>query len=272
MQSQCQTPFVPENVVGITPSYAGRTDEGRERSSNDDRWGAQPTQCLYIVADGVATANNGGLAAEMVVDLLPKYVPHDLALGDLTAPEAAARFRQAVGQLSDDLHAQGRNDPRIAASGTTVVAAVVTASQALIAHLGDSRAYLYRDGQVHRLTRDHSIVQALVDAGEVTAEEARRHPSRSVLTRHVLMTPPAQPDVKALNLQSGDRILLCSDGLHGVVDDVNLAAILTAHPQPADAVDALIAAANDAGGPDNITVLVVDPCVGPPPRHAAPDF
>jgi PPM family protein phosphatase len=246
------------------PSYAGYTDVGRERSSNDDRWAADTARCLYIVADGVATSSHGGLAAQLVIERLPTYIPSHLSGDDLSGPDAAALLGNAVVQLSDDLHAQARTDPQLAGAGTTIVAAVVTASCAVIAHLGDSRAYLYRDRQVQRLTRDHSLVQTLVDAGEITPAEAADHRSRAVLTRHVAMPPPAKPDVCTVDLQPADRLLLCTDGLHGVIDDASLSAILAAHPDPAGACEALIDAANQAGGPDNITALVIDsPAVAP---------
>jgi serine/threonine protein phosphatase PrpC/sugar lactone lactonase YvrE len=257
----------------LATTYAGYSDVGRKRSRNDDRWAADPPQGLYIVADGVGSSKRGDLAAELVVELLPAYVARHLAGADLHDAEAPARFGQAVVQLSEDLYARSRSaDSGFAGADTTVVAALVTDSRALIAHLGDSRAYLYRDRRVERLTSDHTIVQAVIDAGHLSAEEAAHHPNRSVLTRHVLMTPPARPDVSALDLQPGDRILLCSDGLHGLVDDAALAATLTVRPDPADACRTLIEAANQAGGPDNITAVVIDAGIVPPtpPTRPAP--
>jgi protein phosphatase len=223
-----------------------------------------------VVADGVGSTRQGGVAAQLVVEQLPSYVARHLAGADLHDGQAAARLAGAVAQLSDDLYARSRTDSNLADADTTVVAAVITDSRAVIAHLGDSRAYLYRDRQVQRLTSDHTVVQAVMDAGALSAEEAAHHPNRSVLTRHVLMTPPAKPDVGALDLQPGDRILLCSDGLHGVVDDATLAAILADCPDPADACRALTAAANQAGGPDNITAVVVDAGQLPPPPAPRP--
>jgi serine/threonine protein phosphatase PrpC len=238
--------------------FAGRSDTGRQRSSNQDRWGADAGQCVYMVADGVATSSNGALAAELVTELLPAYLQRHLSADHRGDPDAAKRVLDAVAQLSDDLHAHGRTDPRVAGASTTVVAAVVTDCLALIAHLGDSRAYLFRDKRLQRLTCDHTLFQALIDAGEVTGEEAAEHPARHTLTRHVAMTPPALPDVSAVDLQVGDRLLLCSDGLHGVVDEARLVEILGEHSGPDDACDALIDAANAAGGPDNVTAVVID--------------
>ncbi|MGH3564269.1 MAG: PP2C family protein-serine/threonine phosphatase [Mycobacterium sp.] len=217
-----------------------------------------------MVADGVGTASHGGLAAQLVTERLPTYLPRHLGGADLSGPDAAPLLGNAVAQLSDDLHAQSETDPGLAGAETTVVAAVVTTTCALIAHLGDSRAYLYRDHQVHRLTRDHSITQALIDAGQITPAEAADHPTRSLVTRHVGMTPPASPDVRKVDLQPGDRILLCTDGLHDAVDDASLAAVLAAHPDPAETCEALIKAANQAESPNNITALVIDiPAVAP---------
>jgi serine/threonine protein phosphatase PrpC len=152
----------------------------------------------------------------------------------------------------------GRIDIRVTGTGTTVVAALVCPSRVVIAHLGDSRAYLYRENALERLTADHNLIEALVDAGEVSEAEAAGHPGRNMLTRHVAMPPPALPDTCAVELQPGGRILLCSDGLHGVVDDSVISEILGSHGDPGDACDALIDAANHAGGPDNITAVVID--------------
>jgi PPM family protein phosphatase len=264
----------------MTTTYAGQSDLGCKRTRNDDRWGADPALRLYMVADGVGSTSHGDVAAGLVVEQLPTYVARHLLGADLRDAQAAARLGRAVVELCDNLYTRSQTDPQLASADTTLVAAVVSGSRAVIAHLGDSRAYLYRDRRVQQLTSDHTIVQAVVDAGEISPEQAAHHPQRSVVIRHVLMTPPAKPDVSALDLQPGDRILLCSDGLHGVVDDAALAAILTDHPDPADACRVLIEAANHAGGPDNITTVVVNADPGPPappprpgpivPNRAAP--
>ncbi len=262
--------------MAFTP-YAGLSDLGRKRSRNDDRWGADAALGLYVVADGVGSTSRGDLAAGLVVEMLPSYVARYLADGDLRDAQAAEKLGRAMVEMCNDLYARSRTDAQLESADTTVVAAVISDSRAVIAHLGDSRAYLYRNRQVDRLTSDHTIVQAVIDAGELSPEAAAHHPNRSVVTRHVLMTPPAKPDVRALDLHPGDRILLCSDGLHGVVDDATLAAILTDYPDPAAACRALTDAANRAGGPDNITAVVVNadqlpPMPPPPPGPTVPDF
>jgi PPM family protein phosphatase len=255
--------------------YAGFSDLGRKRARNDDRWGADTALGLYVVADGVGSTSHGDLAAALVVEMLPGYVARYLAGGDLRDARVTEKLGRAMTEMCNDLYARSRTEPLLASADTTVVAAVINDSRAAIAHLGDSRAYLYRDRQVNRLTSDHTVVQAVIDAGELTPEQAAHHPSRSVVTRHVLMAPPANPDVRVLDLRPGDRILLCSDGLHGLVDDATLAAILTDYPDPGASCQALIDAANEAGGPDNITALVVNPDqrprrLPPPPTRPGP--
>lgn len=235
--------------------FAGLSDVGRLRANNQDCWGADSDQSLFMVADGVACSTDGALAAHLIVELLPTYVARHLKAGDADTPESLAG---AITDYCNDFRVFAATDPRAAGANTTVVAVVVAGSRALLAHLGDSRAYLFRDDRVKQLTRDHSVIQDLIDAGKVSPEEAEHHPARATLTRHVAMLPRPLPDSAAVDLLPGDRILLTSDGLHGVLDDPLLAEILTSHPEPADACTAMIDAANEAGGPDNITAVIVD--------------
>jgi PPM family protein phosphatase len=238
--------------------YAGHSDAGLRRSRNDDRWGADPALGLFMVADGVATSTNGGAAAQLAIELLPEYVRRHLTQQNLARPDGAAGFGEAVAHVSDDMHERGQTDSIIAGASTTIVAAVIAPPRALFAHLGDSRAYLHRDQSVQQLTRDHTLIQTLIDEHGITAANTASNPARGVITRYVTMKPPALPDVRALDLQRGDRILLCTDGLHDVVDDMTLATILSACADPDDACRALIDAANRGGGPDNATAVVID--------------
>lgn len=239
------------------PKFAGLSDIGRIRASNQDSWGAYPQQSLYIVADGVACSTDGALAAGLVVELLPTYVSRHLKAIDVEGEAAADLLGRAISEYCDDFRAFAATDDRAAGANTTVVAVVVAGTRALVGHLGDSRAYLFRDQRLQQLTRDHSVIQDLIDSGEVSVEQAERHPARAILTRHVAMFPRALPDSAVVDLLPGDRILLSSDGLHGVVDDPSLGQILDSHPEPDDACAALIDAALQAGGPDNVTAVVV---------------
>ena len=209
---------------------------------------------LFVVADGISRAPAGDVAAQLVVDLLPKILSRPLGGGS----ESIRAFGKSLGDLSDELHARSRADMRFAGLGAAVVAMRVTGRWAQIAHLGDSRGYLWRDGRLRQLTVDHVLTQALVEAGEIGESEAQAHPSRHVLTRYAGMDPPALPGVDAVELVRGDRILLCSDGLHGMLADHDLANLLRAQTDPDAACVALVDAANCAGGHDNITAVVVD--------------
>jgi PPM family protein phosphatase len=237
--------------------FAGLSDIGRVRTSNQDRWGADTDHALFMVADGVACSTDGGLAAHLVVELLPTYVARYLQ-ADRDGSTASESLGRAVTEFCADFRAYAKTDPRVAGANSTLVAVVVSGTRALVAHLGDSRAYLYREQQLQRLTRDHSLIQELIDAQEVDVEDADKHPGRNIVTRHIAMYPRALPDTAVVELHPGDRIMLSSDGLHGVVDDPALAQILDEHPECDDACAALIDAANQAGGPDNITAVVID--------------
>jgi PPM family protein phosphatase len=244
---------------------AALSDIGCKRPTNQDRCTADNEQGLFVVADGVGSSSDGALAAQLVIELLPSYVARYLPPHERDDPDAPERLGRAVGELSDDMNGKGQTDDRIAGATSTVVAVALAGSRALVAHLGDSRVYLYHDRTLRQVTRDHSLVQALVDAHEVQPEDAHRHPTRNVVTRFVAMRPPALADAVSVDLAIGDRMLLCSDGLHGVVDDNSIATILAAQRDPADACTALIAAARKAGGPDNVTAVVinVDSVAGP---------
>ncbi|MCV6976400.1 PP2C family protein-serine/threonine phosphatase [Mycobacterium bourgelatii] len=240
--------------------FAGVTDIGRHRRNNQDRWAADADQSLFIVADGVAGSTDGELAAALVTELLPTYVARHLkpdVEGEVVEIEPEALGR-AIEDFCADFRGYASTDPRAAGATSTVVAAVVTGSRLLVAHLGDSRAYLLRDQELQCLTRDHNLLRELIDAGKVDVADADRHPARNTLTRHVAMLPRALPDSSAVGLEPGDRILLCSDGLYSVVDKPSLERILASHPVPEDACTALVAAANEAGGPDNITAIVIN--------------
>lgn len=238
--------------------YSALSDVGCERSNNQDRWGADADQFLFMVADGVGGSRDGALAAQTMVDVLPNYVAHHVPPEHRADPDAPERLGRAVSELSDDLHAKAQDEARYQGANSTLVTVVIAGPRALVAHLGDSRAYLRRDGQLQRLTRDHTLVQALVDAHQVDAADTGRHKARSVVTKYMGMKPPARADSSALELRVGDRILLCSDGLHGVVKEPELGQILDDNPAPGYACAALIAAARDGGGPDNITALVIN--------------
>ncbi|MGQ0778083.1 MAG: PP2C family protein-serine/threonine phosphatase [Pseudonocardiales bacterium] len=238
--------------------WAGLSDCGRVRESNEDRWSADVELGLFVVSDGMGGLPAGEVAAEIVVTRLPMLIATRFgAASDIAAPEATQQLRTVLAELSADLRAGSQDDPRRAGMGATAVVALIRQATALIAHLGDSRVYLWREHSVQRLTHDHSLAQGLFDVGVITEQEAADHPARHQLVRYLGMDGEALPDVRCITLRPADRLLLCSDGLTNMLDDARIQVILNDHPNPDDTCRALIDAANEAGGTDNITALVI---------------
>jgi protein phosphatase len=232
--------------VASTILHACLSDRGRTHPANEDRWLADPEQGLYVVADGMADERPAQLAVERLPGLLRSRLAR---VSDVGHPRAAEAVRAAVAEVSEEVR-------DLDATGSTLVLALVGGDRALLAHLGDSRIYLLRDGRLRPLTRDHSCLQELVDLGVLTPEEAEGRPNGGP-TRFLGMWGEPVADVTVLDLHSGDRLLLCSDGLTGMLSDGELEEILAREAAPAEACRRLIDAANDAGGDDNITALVV---------------
>jgi PPM family protein phosphatase len=234
-----------------TVSHAALSDAGRTHDDNEDRWLADPARGLYLVSDGMAEA----VSPQIVVDTLPGLLDSALAgVKDLTDPKAADGLRAAMAQVSRKVREVSAS--RFDMLGATVVLALVRGGHALVAHLGDSRAYLLRGGALERLTRDHSQLEMLIALGWIKPEEASGRGNGGP-TRYAGMRADAEADVRVLELRPGDRLLLCSDGLTEMLDDDELPPLLAPPLTPEQACGRLVAAANQAGGNDNITVVVV---------------
>jgi PPM family protein phosphatase len=234
-------------------SFAG-TDVGLARSGNEDSHLRGRT--VFAVADGLGGHRGGEVASAMAV--APLAALDGRAFPD--AGEAADALAGAVREANRAIVERGRADPALWGMGTTVTAAAVAADRVLqLAHVGDSRAYLLRpDGPLRQLTTDHTVVEEAVRRGLLTRQQAAIHPQRGVVTRAVGLDPDLEVDTpEPLELEPGDQVLLCSDGLTEVVDDDQIAAALAGQADGDDACRALIAAANRAGGPDNITVVLL---------------
>jgi protein phosphatase len=201
----------------------------------------------------------GALASQVVVEALPPLVrKRTKGIVDLEAAEAAEQLLTAVGELSNQIRDATKGELGMAGMGATVVLGLVRDSQALIAHMGDSRAYLVRKGRLERLTNDHSIVQLLIDEGEITLEEAVDHPARGQLRRFVGMPGEPLPEARFLALWPGDRLLLCTDGLTEMLSDEEVLTIVREKLSAKTTCKRLVSAANEAGGNDNVTALVID--------------
>ncbi len=225
---------------------------GKVRSNNQDSGYAGSN--LFVVADGMGGHAGGDVASSLAIALLER-LDHPYA----STSEAERELRGGIADSATELIETVNLRPELAGMGTTVSALIMVDEYAVIAHIGDSRIYLYRDGALTQITTDHTFVQRLVDSGRITPEEARYHPRRSVLMR-VLgdMDPDPEVDTFIMPTQPGDRWLLCSDGLSGVVDEPHLAKALGVGLAPGRTADMLLKQALDGGAPDNVTIVLVD--------------
>jgi protein phosphatase len=236
-------------------SYFGLSDKGRVREQNQDSWTVDGRE-LFIVADGIGGSARGDLASRIVVETLPKMLKE--TLDGANTGDLKGRIRKTLIDLSKRLRERTRETPELSGMGSTVTLALIKGSLLLTAHMGDSRIYLFRKGELTRLTRDHSIVQMLIDLKEISPEEAANHPARRHVTQWIGMDGEPLPEVNTLKIEPEDRLLLCTDGLTGMLSEPEIARSLSDLHQPEEACAALVHAANEAGGRDNITVLIVN--------------
>ncbi|HVF07183.1 MAG TPA: Stp1/IreP family PP2C-type Ser/Thr phosphatase, partial [Actinomycetota bacterium] len=221
------------------------TDLGRVREVNEDSFLVEAP--LYAVADGMGGHRGGDVASRLALETIETLLHRvDTSLAD--------RVREA----NRAVYERSTADQRVSGMGTTLTAVVVDRGTVQLAHVGDSRAYLLRAGGLRQITHDHTLVARMVKAGEITRDEAAVHPHRNVVTRSLGTEPTVQVDEGTISLLDEDRVLICSDGLTGMVAEQQIQAILEAEPDPQRAADRLVKAANRAGGVDNITVIVLD--------------
>ena len=232
---------------------------GKVRANNQDKSFLDTEKGLFIVSDGMGGAQAGEVAAQLVATILPRMIHVRLASESNPHSQTVRSWlRQDMLSLSKEMNLKTAGNPLADGMGATVVLALVLGERAFVAHAGDSRAYLFRGKKLAQLTEDHSVVSLLLRAGEITEEQARVHAARGQLTRFMGMKEEVYGDVKTVRLRSGDRLLLCTDGLTEMVSDDQIADLLTRYPAPNDACDWLVRAANEAGGKDNVTALVVN--------------
>ena len=234
------------------------TDLGLKRTQNEDRlaiWNpgaadADGRGVLLVVADGMGGALAGEVASQLAVDAVLSGYPAGTG-------EIVADLHDAIVAANHAVHEYSHRHPDLRGMGTTCTALVLRDGHGYLAHVGDSRAYRVRNGAIDQLTEDHSLVAQLVQHRHLTPEQARVDPRRNVVTRSVGVGPQVEVDAQPIAepLQPGDTYILCTDGLHGLVDDEEIARVATG-PDPERAARELVAMANDRGGHDNITVLV----------------
>jgi protein phosphatase len=231
--------------------WGATTDVGMVRQQNEDAFHTEEN--LYIVADGMGGHNAGEVASALAVST----VRSGARMGIRTADQ----FRELVQQANTAIYTASLDDSTQSGMGTTLTAVAVIPGEEpriLIANVGDSRTYLFRSGALTRLSVDHSYVQELVNEGIITPEEARVHPRRNIVTRAMGIDRSVQVDVFSHLVRTGDRLVLCSDGLVDEVADIDIARVLTEHSDPQDTAEALVLVANANGGRDNTTVIVLD--------------
>ena len=271
-------------MAGLEVDLAALSDTGKKRPNNEDHYlvgrfersmktlltnlpeGSVPAHHVdighaFLVADGMGGAAAGEVASRTAISTLVDLVIQTpywiMKIDDGMAERILDRMKDRFAKLTDVLSKLAQDDPRLAGMGTTMTFALSLGEDLIIAHLGDSRAYLYRQGTLHRRTHDQTVVQSLVDSGALPAEAAKKHPMRHMLTGAITTkTGKAPVELHHIPLEDGDQVLLCSDGLTDMVSDESIAEILS-HPGSADSIcHALVEKALDAGGKDNVTVVL----------------
>jgi protein phosphatase len=237
---------------------ASATDQGHVRQNNEDAFLIDDQRALFAVADGMGGHRGGEVASHTAIEALRAAFANGAALHD------------AIGRANVAVLERAAADAELAGMGTTMTAVVALGGrQLLIGHVGDSRAYLLHDGSLHRATDDHSLVEEMVREGRLTPEQAESHPQRAIVTRALGVDEELAVDLYTLDVAEGDRVVLCSDGLTTMVRERDIERMARTEPDPQRLADALVAAANAAGGEDNITVVVIDVLEVEAPR--APD-
>lgn len=240
-------------------AIGAQTDVGLVREGNEDSYFADAP--VFAVADGMGGHLAGDVASATAVDVIKRHA----AGSDMEEPEKlAAMLREANREIWD----KAASDPALRGMGTTCTLVLLDGSKAQFAHVGDSRAYLFHDGELRQVTEDHTLVGRMVREGKLRPEEAERHPQRSIITRALGVDEDVEVDVFSLDVADGDRLLLCSDGLTSMIGAAAISEVLAREEDPQAAADALVQLANDAGGEDNITVIVID--IGREGSTAAP--
>jgi protein phosphatase len=230
-------------------AVGARTDVGLVRQGNEDSYLVDSP--LFAIADGMGGHAAGDVASATAVEIIKDHRSEIRADDPSTLVETVRDANRAIWDKSE-------NDPTVRGMGTTCTIILVDGSTAQVAHVGDSRAYLLHAGELKQITDDHTLVGRMVREGKLKPEEAERHPQRSMITRALGVDEDVEVDQFSLPLAEGDRFIICSDGLSGMLSETQIAEVLGNEPDPQAAADKLVERANEAGGEDNITVIVVD--------------
>lgn len=237
----------------------GKTDVGLRRHENQDTFAVEQGEKLLIavVCDGMGGAEGGQIASSLAVETFMKEI-RALLRADMTARQLRELASFCVAKANTAVYQRALQDPAYQGMGTTLVSAVAGERDAVICNIGDSRAYLIHNGEMMRITHDHSVVQTLVENGDITAEEARTHPNRNLITRALGPDETTLCDAFDVSFAHGDKILLCTDGLVVTATDEEICRIVCADKRTEEKLDDLIALAKAQGAPDNVTAVLIE--------------
>jgi serine/threonine protein phosphatase PrpC len=239
--------------------WGASTHIGMERQENQDSFFADPEPALFLVSDGMGGHRGGAIASEIVAEDLPVMIENALDKLKVGTPRTVRiLLNKLIAEQSKQVQLEGTSENGFRDMGATLVIVLLRKGRCFVANIGDSRAYRLRKGCMVQLTRDHSVISELIEKGRIGPQEAANHDARGQITRYIGMEEKAYSHVRSFILKKSDRLLLCTDGLTDMVNDKEITDILKAERDPQDACESLIAAANKAGGHDNITTLVID--------------
>lgn len=239
--------------------YAAETDKGKIREENQDAFVAEPDAGIFVVSDGMGGHRGGALASEIVAQDLPAVIENQLdELRVGTARTIRKLLRKIIAEQSRQVHLEGNSESGFTDMGATLVTALVRKGRCFVANVGDSRMYRLRNNRLTRLTKDHSVISELIEQGRIEPEQAENHHARGQITRYIGMGEKIRPYIRSFRLKKDDRLLLCTDGLTDMLDDGAIGSILRSECNGEAACRRLVDAANEAGGHDNITAVIID--------------
>ncbi len=253
-----QIPEIP--MEGLPFTWGAASDVGKVRAANEDAYVIEPEIGLFIVSDGMGGHKGGALASSIVAEDPSVMIENKLHRLKSDSPRAVRRlFKAAIAEQSRQLCIEGAaGEHGYREMGATVVVLLIRRRRAYVANLGDSRIYRFRAGRLRQLTRDHSVIRELLEAGRIEPHEVENHEASGQITRYIGMEEDAAPHVRTFALKKGDRLMLCTDGLTDMVDEKSITGILATEEAAQTACEKLVGKANNAGGHDNITALNVD--------------
>jgi len=235
-------------------NYSCATDQGKVRKTNQDYFGYTSDENIFIVTDGMGGTTGGEIASKAAVEALQEYF-HTAEKKNTSMQNFILGSYKFAGKKIKEIYS---GDSRLYDMGTTVVMVQLHEKKAFISHIGDSRAYLLRNGKLKPLLKDHSLRQEHLDAKIITQEEFENHPCKNIITRYLGPAKEFFPDIKEFSLKASDILILCTDGLHGELPDQKIEEIISSnHPNPEAIASELIKNANNNGGTDNVTVVVI---------------